>query len=25
VFRPEIDTWGGTEALQLVLAHWEPA
>jgi single-stranded-DNA-specific exonuclease len=24
-FRPEIDTWGGTEALQLVLAHWEPA
>ena len=25
VFRPEVDTWGGTEALQLVLAHWEPA
>jgi single-stranded-DNA-specific exonuclease len=25
VFRPEIDTWGGAEALQLVLAHWEPA
>ena len=25
VFRPEIDTWGGTDALQLVLAHWEPA
>jgi single-stranded-DNA-specific exonuclease len=25
VFRPEIDTWSGTEALQLVLAHWEPA
>jgi single-stranded-DNA-specific exonuclease len=25
VFRPEIDTWGGTEALQLVLAYWEPA
>jgi len=24
VFRPEIDTWGGTDALQLVLAHWEP-
>jgi single-stranded-DNA-specific exonuclease len=25
VFRPEIDTWGGTDALQLVLAHWESA
>jgi single-stranded-DNA-specific exonuclease len=25
VFRPEIDTWGGGRALQLVLAHWEPA
>ncbi len=25
VFRPEIDTWGGSEALQLVLAYWEPA
>jgi single-stranded-DNA-specific exonuclease len=25
VFRPEIDTWSGTETLQLVLAHWEPA
>lgn len=25
VFRTEIDAWGGTEALQLVLAHWEPA
>jgi single-stranded-DNA-specific exonuclease len=25
VFRPEVDTWGGSETLQLVLAHWEPA
>ncbi len=25
VFRPEIDSWSGTEVLQLVLAHWEPA
>jgi len=25
VFRPEIDAYGGAEALQLVLAHWEPA
>jgi single-stranded-DNA-specific exonuclease len=24
VFRPELDTWGGHDALQLVLAHWEP-
>jgi len=25
VYRTDIDAWGGTEALQLVLAHWEPA
>ena len=25
VFRPEIDRYRGTEALQLVLQHWQPA
>jgi single-stranded-DNA-specific exonuclease len=25
VFRPEVDTFGGSPALQLVLTHWEPA
>ncbi len=25
VYRPEVDIWGGGEALQLVLAHWEAA
>jgi len=25
VYRPEVNEWNGTEALQLVIEHWEPA
>jgi len=23
-YRPEVSEWNGTEALQLVIEHWEP-
>ncbi len=25
IYRPEVNEWNGTEALQLVIEHWEPA